>query len=173
MSDGNPLRRLLADARRYPIGIIAHSSNHGATDDRDNQKHQFLVGQGRQAITLVAVDAALVTATTPLLLLARLVPGLLRCNADGEAKADVGARLLCQIASIDALTSFAWVYTSLGGSHVIEHILGPFGVVHEATNAILLPAVCKFNVHRSADAASRQYENNTKHTLRYPTLNPP
>ncbi|KAF8186141.1 hypothetical protein K438DRAFT_1723294 [Mycena galopus ATCC 62051] len=157
----------------------------GATDDRDNQKHQFLVGQ---AIKLVVLDAALVTATTPLLLfvqsgvraldhciealcsdysteltemhakasLTRLVPGLLRCNADGDAKADVEARLLCQMASIDAIASFARVYTPLGGSHAIGHILGPFGVVHGATSAILLPAVCKFNARHSTDAASHQ-----------------
>ncbi|KAJ6545664.1 hypothetical protein B0H19DRAFT_1168223 [Mycena capillaripes] len=37
----------------------------GTTDDRDNQKYQFVVGS---AIRLVILDAALVTATTPLLL---------------------------------------------------------------------------------------------------------
>jgi alcohol dehydrogenase class IV len=141
----------------------------GTTDDRDNQKHQLVVGP---AIKLVILDAALVTATTPLLLfvqsgvraldhciealcsvystevtemhakasLARLVPGLLRCIADDDAKADVQARLLCQMASIDAVASCARVYSPVGGSHAIGHILGPFGVVHGATSGILLPA---------------------------------
>ncbi|KAJ7804970.1 putative Fe-containing alcohol dehydrogenase, partial [Mycena olivaceomarginata] len=157
----------------------------GTTDDRDNQKHQLLVGP---AIKLVILDAALVTATTPLLLfvqsgvraldhciealcsvystevtemhakasLARLVPGLLRCIADDDAKADVQARLLCQMASIDAVASCARVYSPVGGSHAIGHILGPFGVVHGATSGILLPAVCKYNARYSADAGERQ-----------------
>ncbi|KAF8186135.1 hypothetical protein K438DRAFT_1919912 [Mycena galopus ATCC 62051] len=157
----------------------------GATDDRDNQKHQFLVAP---AIKLIVLDAALVTATTPLLLfvqsgiraldhsvealcsvycnevtemhakasLTRLLPGLLRCNADGEAKAEVEARLLCQMATMDAIASFARVYTPAGGSHAIGHILGPFGVVHGATSAILLPAVCKYNARHSTEAASCQ-----------------
>ncbi|KAJ6550139.1 hypothetical protein B0H19DRAFT_1160439 [Mycena capillaripes] len=157
----------------------------GATDDRDNQKHQFGFGQ---AVRLVILDAALVTATTPLRLflqsgvravdhciealcsgycneatgmhakqsLARLVPGLLRCVADGDAKADVDARLQCQMAAIDAIASVARVYTPVGASHAIGHILGPFGVVHGATSGILLPAVCKYNARHSAEAAARQ-----------------
>jgi alcohol dehydrogenase class IV len=157
----------------------------GTTDDRDNQKHQLVVGP---VIKLVILDAALVTATTPLLLfvqsgvraldhciealcsvystevtemhakasLARLVPGLLRCIADDDAKADVQARLLCQMASIDAVASCARVYSPVGGSHAIGHILGPFGVVHGATSGILLPAVCKYNARYSADACERQ-----------------
>ncbi|KAJ6584020.1 putative Fe-containing alcohol dehydrogenase [Mycena vulgaris] len=157
----------------------------GTTDDRDNQKHQFV---GGQAIKLVILDTALVTETTPLLLfvqsgvraldhciealcsvyttqvtemhakasLARLVPGLLRCIADGDAKADVEARLLCQMASIDATASALRVYAPVGGSHAIGHILGPFGVVHGATSGILLPAVCKYNARHSTDAAARQ-----------------
>ncbi|KAJ6474152.1 putative Fe-containing alcohol dehydrogenase [Mycena sanguinolenta] len=69
-----------------------------------------------------------------------LVPGLLRCKDDGDAKTDVEARLLCQRAAIDAVASIVRVYTPVGGSHAIGHILGPFGVVHGATSAILLPA---------------------------------
>jgi alcohol dehydrogenase class IV len=157
----------------------------GATDDRDNQKHQFGV---RQAVRLVIFDAELVTKTTPLRLflesgiravdhcvealcsvycneitemhakasLARLVPGLLRCKADGDVRADVEARLLCQMASIDAIASVARVYTPVGASHAIGHTLGPFGVVHGATSGILLPAVCKYNARNSADAAPCQ-----------------
>ncbi|KAJ7230302.1 hypothetical protein GGX14DRAFT_344225, partial [Mycena pura] len=157
----------------------------GTTDDRDNQKHQFVVDT---AVKLVILDAALVTATTPLLLfvqsgvraldhciealcspystevtemhakasVGRLVPGLLRCIADGDSKTDVEARLLCQMASIDAIASCVRVYSPLGGSHAIGHILGPFGVVHGATSGILLPAVCEYNARRSADAAKRQ-----------------
>ncbi|KAJ6601297.1 putative Fe-containing alcohol dehydrogenase [Mycena vulgaris] len=157
----------------------------GTTDDRDNQKHQFVVAP---AIKLIILDAALVTETTPVLLfvqsgvraldhcieslcsvyatevtemhakagLARLVPGLLRCIADGDAKADVEARLLCQMAYIDAIASFVRVYAPVGGSHAIGHILGPFGVVHGATSGILLPAVCKYNARHGTDAAARQ-----------------
>ncbi|KAJ6569796.1 putative Fe-containing alcohol dehydrogenase [Mycena vulgaris] len=88
--------------------------------------------------------------------LARLVPGPLRCIADGDTKADVEARLLCQMSTIDAIASFARVYAPVGGSHAIGHILGPFGVVHGATSGILLPAVCKYNARHSTDAAARQ-----------------
>ncbi|KAJ6549928.1 putative Fe-containing alcohol dehydrogenase [Mycena capillaripes] len=157
----------------------------GATDDRDNQKHQFKVGK---AIHLIIFDPELVTATTPLLLflqsgvraldhcieslcsvyctevtemhakasLSRLVPGLLRCKADGDAKEDVEARLICQMASMDAIASMARVFNPVGGSHAIGHVLGPFGVAHGATSGILLPAVCKYNARHSADAAQRQ-----------------
>ncbi|KAJ6509069.1 putative Fe-containing alcohol dehydrogenase [Mycena vulgaris] len=130
-----------AEASTVPIIIIKFTLGCGSTDDRDNQKHQFVVGQ---AIKLTILDAALVTETTPLLLFvqsgALLVPGLLRCIVDGDAKADVEARLLCQMASIDAIASVARVYAPVGGSHAIGHILGPFGVVHGATSGILLPA---------------------------------
>jgi alcohol dehydrogenase class IV len=157
----------------------------GATDDRDNQKHQFGYGQ---SVRLVILDAKLVTATTPLRLflesgirvvdhciealcsehcneatemyakasLSKLVPGLLRSKVDAEAKADIEARFLCQMASIDAIASVALVYTPVGGSHAIGHVLGPFGVVHGATSGIILPAVCKYNARHSADAASHQ-----------------
>ncbi|KAJ7930732.1 putative Fe-containing alcohol dehydrogenase [Mycena leptocephala] len=157
----------------------------GATDDRDNQKHQFGYGQ---SVRLVILDAKLVTTTTPLHLflesgirvvdhciealcsehcneatemyakasLSKLVPGLLRSKVDAEAKADIEARFLCQMASIDAIASVALVHTPVGGSHAIGHVLGPFGVVHGATSGIILPAVCKYNARHSADAASHQ-----------------
>ncbi|KAJ7488291.1 putative Fe-containing alcohol dehydrogenase [Mycena latifolia] len=150
----------------------------GATDERDNKKHQFIVGK---AIKLVILDAKLVTDTTPLSLflqsgvravdhcveaicslfcnevtemhatkaLEQLVPALLRCKVD-DAKTDVEARHICQMAVIEALASFR-VYTPCGASHAIGHMLGPFGVGHGETSAILLPAVCKFNARHEAN----------------------
>ncbi|KAJ7453803.1 putative Fe-containing alcohol dehydrogenase [Mycena latifolia] len=156
----------------------------GATDERDDQKHQFIAGK---AIQLVILDAQLVTDTTPLSLflqsgvraidhcvegicsplcnaatemhaskaLAQLVPALLRCKAD-DAKTDVEARHLCQMAVVETLASFR-VYTPCGASHAIGHMLGPFGVGHGHTSAILLPAVCKFNaLHGDSATLSRQ-----------------
>ncbi|KAJ7453869.1 putative Fe-containing alcohol dehydrogenase [Mycena latifolia] len=156
----------------------------GATDERDDQKHQFIAGK---AIQLVILDAQLVTETTPLSLflqsgvraidhcveaicsplcnaatemhaskaLAQLVPALLRCKTD-DAKTDVEARHLCQMAGVEAMASFR-VLTPCGASHAIGHMLGPFGVGHGHTSAILLPAVCKFNLHHGDSATlSRQ-----------------
>ncbi|KAK6978216.1 Fe-containing alcohol dehydrogenase [Favolaschia claudopus] len=159
----------------------------GATDDRDNQKNQFITSPS--PIRLVVFDAVLVTRTTPSLLfsqsgvraldhciealcstyrnevteghakasLLRLVPGLLACRYD-ENGGDVEARLRCQMACVDAVAAFGRVYTPMGGSHAIGHVLGPFGVVHGATSGILLPAVCKYNARHSAEAAARQGE---------------
>ncbi|KAJ7648852.1 hypothetical protein B0H17DRAFT_1172259, partial [Mycena rosella] len=126
----------------------------GATDERDNQKHQFIVGP---AIQLVIFDAKFITDCTPLNLLLQsgvravdhcvegmcsllcnevtemhatmgleqLLPALLRCKADGDAKTDVEARHLCQMASVNAIATFR-------------------------TSSILLPAVCKYNaLHRA------------------------
>ncbi|KAJ7448519.1 hypothetical protein FB451DRAFT_1532744 [Mycena latifolia] len=155
----------------------------GATDERDNQKHQFIVGK---AIRLIIFDAQFVTDTTPLSLflqsgvraidhsvegicspfcnaatqmhatkaLRQLVPALLRSKAD-DAKKDVEARHLGQMASVDAIASFR-VYTPAGASHAIGHMLGPFGVGHGATSAILLPAVCKFNASHGTDLSRQQ-----------------
>ncbi|KAJ7677730.1 hypothetical protein DFH06DRAFT_1316535 [Mycena polygramma] len=150
----------------------------GATDERDNKKHQFITGA---AIQLVIFDAKLVTETTPLSLLVQsgiravdhsveticsllcnevsemhatnslkhLVPALLRCKAD-DSQADVEGRHLCQMASVDAIASLSRVYTPCGASHAIGHMLGPFGVGHGQTSGILLPAVCKYNaLHRA------------------------
>ncbi|KAJ7687747.1 putative Fe-containing alcohol dehydrogenase [Mycena rosella] len=150
----------------------------GATDERDNKKHQFIVGC---AIQLVIFDAKFVTDCTPLNLLLQsgvraidhcvegmcslmcnevtemhakmgleqLVPALLRCKADGDAKTDVEARHLCQMAAVNAVAAFR-VYTPCGASHAIGHMLGPFGVGHGETSSILLPAVCKYNaLHRA------------------------
>ncbi|KAF7342494.1 Fe-containing alcohol dehydrogenase [Mycena venus] len=157
----------------------------GTTDDRDNQKHQFTFGAAIKLVILDAqlvadttppllflqsgvraLDHCIEALCSPYCnevtemhakaSLERLVPGLLRCKADGDAKTDVDARLLCQMASIDAIASVARVYTPVGGSHAIGHILGPFGVVHGATSGILLPAVCKYNARHSPDAAARQ-----------------
>ncbi|KAJ7495306.1 putative Fe-containing alcohol dehydrogenase [Mycena latifolia] len=155
----------------------------GATDERDNQKHQFIIGK---AIKLIIFDAQFVTDTTPLRLflqsgvraidhsvegicspfcnaatemhatkaLRQLVPALLRSKAD-EAKTDVEARHLGQMASVDAIASFR-VYTPAGASHAIGHMLGPFGVGHGETSAILLPAVSKFNARHGADLSRQQ-----------------
>ncbi|KAJ7136801.1 hypothetical protein C8R44DRAFT_767911 [Mycena epipterygia] len=82
--------------------------------------------------------------------LERLVPALLRCKAD-DAKTDVEARLLCQMASLDTIAALARVYTPLGASHAIGHMLGPFGVGHGQTSGILLPATCKYNAHHKAN----------------------
>ncbi|KAJ6456718.1 putative Fe-containing alcohol dehydrogenase [Mycena sanguinolenta] len=157
----------------------------GTTDDRDNQKHQFGFGAAIRLVILDArlvtdttppllflqsgvraIDHCIEALCSPYRNevsnmhakagLERLVPGLLRCKDDGDAKTDVEARLLCQRAAIDAVASIVRVYTPVGGSHAIGHILGPFGVVHGATSAILLPAVCKYNARHSPDAAARQ-----------------
>ncbi|KAJ7215105.1 putative Fe-containing alcohol dehydrogenase [Mycena haematopus] len=145
----------------------------GVTDDRDNQKHQFLFPK---AVHLVIFDAELVARTTPSYLLLQsgvraidhcieplcspacnevsamhgkaglelLVPALLRCAADPDG-ANVEARHMAQLGAIEAIACSTHVYTPPGASHGIGHMLGPFGVGHGATSAILLPAVCDYN----------------------------
>ncbi|KAJ7211757.1 putative Fe-containing alcohol dehydrogenase [Mycena pura] len=157
----------------------------GVTDDRDNQKHQFLFPK---AVHLVIFDAGLVAASTPRALflqsgvraidhcveplcssvgnevsamhaargLAQLVPALLRCAADPRGT-DVAARQMAQLATPDSNAAVMRVYTPCGGSHAIGHMLGPFGVGHGATSAILLPAVCAYNArHGTAADVERQ-----------------
>ncbi|KAJ6556806.1 putative Fe-containing alcohol dehydrogenase [Mycena vulgaris] len=154
----------------------------GATDERDDKKYQFFTGQAIRLVILDApfvtattppslflqsgfraVDHCMESLCSPYcnevsdmharLGLAQLVPGLLRCRAEGDAKADIEARLLCQMASIDSIASFSRVYTPCGGSHAIGHMLGPFGFGHGHTSGILLPAVCKYNARHGGNLA--------------------
>ncbi|KAJ7822445.1 putative Fe-containing alcohol dehydrogenase [Mycena leptocephala] len=157
----------------------------GATDDRDDKKHQFLVPK---AIRLVIFDPEFVTTHTPPRLflqsgfrsvdhciesfcslycnevtemhatmgLKQLVPALLRCKADADTKADVEARLLCQLATLNAIAASFRVYTPNGASHAIGHMLGPFGVGHGDTSGILLPAVCKYNARHGANVGRQE-----------------
>ncbi|KAJ7763567.1 putative Fe-containing alcohol dehydrogenase [Mycena maculata] len=152
----------------------------GVTDDRDDKKHQFLFGKAIHLViydaTFVTAHTPLslllqsgfrsvdhsvesfcslysneVTEMHATMALQQLVPALLRCKADGETKADVEARLLCQLASINAIAASFRVYTPNGASHAIGHMLGPFGVGHGHTSCILLPATCKYNARHGAN----------------------
>ncbi|KAI9701537.1 MAG: hypothetical protein M1836_001593 [Candelina mexicana] len=78
--------------------------------------------------------------------LKKLIPGLLRCNYDGQ---DVDARHECQLGVIDASRAMGLV--PMGGSHGIGHQLGPLGVGHGETSCIMLPSVCKFNAKVNSD----------------------
>ncbi|KAJ7677740.1 putative Fe-containing alcohol dehydrogenase [Mycena polygramma] len=145
----------------------------GATDERDDKKYQFIIGpairlvifdaelvtkttplslflqSGMRAVdhcveaicSLLSNEVSEMHATNSL---KQLVPALLRCKAD-DSQSDVEARHLCQMASVDAVASGSRVYTPVGASHGIGHMLGPFGVGHGQTSGILLPAVCKYN----------------------------
>ncbi|KAJ7730485.1 putative Fe-containing alcohol dehydrogenase [Mycena maculata] len=153
----------------------------GVTDDRDNKKHQFIFGKAIYLViydaelvtahtplrlflqsgfrsvdhcveSLCSIYSTELSEMHAKIGLAQLVPGLLRCRADdGEIRADVEARLLCQLASIHANATTFRVYNPSGGSHAIGHMLGPFGVGHGHTSGILLPAVCKYNARHGAD----------------------
>ncbi|KAJ7211755.1 hypothetical protein GGX14DRAFT_564983 [Mycena pura] len=72
------------------------------------------------------------------------VPALLRCASDPSGT-DVAARQMAQLATPESNAAAFRVYTPCGGSHAIGHMLGPFGVGHGATSAILLPAVYTYN----------------------------
>ncbi|KAK6428633.1 hypothetical protein LTR95_015222 [Oleoguttula sp. CCFEE 5521] len=86
-----------------------------------------------------------------------LVPGLLRCKADGEGK-DVEARAKCQ-AGVRLGMECVRMGVPMGGSHAIGHQLGPLGVPHGVTSCIMCPAVMKYNIRHSngkSEIASRQ-----------------
>ncbi|KAJ7625667.1 putative Fe-containing alcohol dehydrogenase [Roridomyces roridus] len=158
----------------------------GVTDDRDDKKHQFLFPRAIRLVIFDPSLLTAHTPTSLLLQsgfrsvdhcvesfcslnsnevtelhatrgLKQLVPALLRCKADAEAKTDVDARLAAQLASIDAIAAGMRVYTPMGASHGIGHMLGPFGVGHGHTSCVLLPAVCKYNKKNgSSEVAERQ-----------------
>ncbi|KAJ7764125.1 putative Fe-containing alcohol dehydrogenase [Mycena maculata] len=109
----------------------------GATDDRDNIKYQFITDT--PAIRLVILDAEFVTAFTPIDARRTRRPRWML------------KRLLCQMASINAISAIARVYTPPGGPHAIGHMLGPLGVGHGETSGILLAAVCKYNARHRAN----------------------
>lgn len=85
--------------------------------------------------------------------LGKLVPGLLRTKS---ARDDSGARLACQLGSVDAMAACTGGGVELGASHGIGHQLGPLGVGHGETSCVLLPAVCKFNARYSEANRARQ-----------------
>nr|OQO22568.1 hypothetical protein B0A51_11311 [Rachicladosporium sp. CCFEE 5018] len=76
-----------------------------------------------------------------------LVPGLLRCKADGDGK-DVEARAKCQ-AGVKLGMECVRMGVPMGGSHAIGHQLGPLGVPHGVTSCIMCPAVMKYNIRHS------------------------
>ena len=73
-----------------------------------------------------------------------LIPNLLKTKAQHD---DVGARLLCQLATSMVLVILLYMPGLMlsGASHGIGHQLGPMGVGHGQTSCILLPAVLKWN----------------------------
>ncbi|CZT22971.1 related to Fe-containing alcohol dehydrogenase [Ramularia collo-cygni] len=77
-----------------------------------------------------------------------LVPGLLKCKANGQ---DVDARMKCQMGVIEAMKVVFQHGVPMGASHGIGHQLGPLGVGHGETSCILLPAVCAYNVGVNAE----------------------
>jgi alcohol dehydrogenase class IV len=79
--------------------------------------------------------------------LPKLIAGLLQCIADPYS---LEARHLCQQGVVDAMAAVS-SGVPLGASHAIGHQLGPLGVGHGETSCILLPAVCKFNLHHKAN----------------------
>ncbi|KAI0033298.1 putative Fe-containing alcohol dehydrogenase [Vararia minispora EC-137] len=84
-----------------------------------------------------------------------LVSSLIRCKRDEEGK-DVEARRLAQMGAIEAVAAPTRVYTPCGASHAIGHMLGPFGVSHGETSAILLPAVCAYNAKHGANVGRQR-----------------
>ncbi|KAJ7509798.1 putative Fe-containing alcohol dehydrogenase [Mycena galericulata] len=153
----------------------------GVTDDQDDKKHQFvfpkaihLVIYDPEFVTahtpsrlflqsgFRSVDHCVegmcslygneVTDMHATMGLKQLVPALLRCKADAETKVDVDARLLCQLASLNAVAATFRVYSPNGASHAIGHMLGGLcGVGHGDTSGILLPATCKYNAAHGAN----------------------
>ncbi|KAJ7254964.1 hypothetical protein B0H12DRAFT_1114332, partial [Mycena haematopus] len=156
----------------------------GVTDDRDNRKHQFVFPRAVHLVIFDAELVARTTPSHLLLQsgvraidhcieplcspacnevsamhgkagLEQLVPALLRCAADPDG-ADVEARHMAQLGAVDAIAGIFRVYTPCGASHGIGHILGPFGVGHGATSAILLPAVCDYNARVGGEIRRQQ-----------------
>ncbi|KAI0030455.1 putative Fe-containing alcohol dehydrogenase [Vararia minispora EC-137] len=151
----------------------------GATEDETEKKYQFLTGQAVRLLVLDAelvtrttpsrlwiasgfraIDHCVEGFVSPLnntvtedhavAGLRLLIPGLIRCRQDVEGT-DVEARHLGQMGALEAIAALCRVYTPAGGSHAIGHMLGPFGVSHGETSAILLPAVCDYNAKHNAN----------------------
>ncbi|KAF7597481.1 hypothetical protein BBP40_003728 [Aspergillus hancockii] len=169
-----------------PTTLSAGEYSHfaGATHDKTYHKHYFQ--SPTRGPELVILDPALTT-TTPdsiwlstgvraidhcietfvavkgnsekkdrlaLHALGLLVPGLLGCKAD---RGDEGARLQCQLGSVDAMAACTGGdAVELGASHGIGHQLGPVGVGHGETSCVLLPAVCKFNARYGANVERQE-----------------
>lgn len=156
----------------------------GATEDSTNKKYQFTVDNSIRLVILDdalvarttpislwissgfrAIDHAIESYVSPLANTATeeharaglrlLVPSLLRCHTDA-AHTDIEARQLAQMGAIEAIAALLRVYTPAGGSHAIGHMLGPFGVAHGETSAILLPAVCAYNAAHGANVARQR-----------------
>jgi alcohol dehydrogenase class IV len=159
----------------------------GATDDTSRKKFQFLVGPAVKLVVLDAALACttpprlwlasgfraldhcveafvstmcnVVTEAHAAAGLRLLVPALLHCRAasEGGTGADeTTARHEAQMGALEALVAFR-VPTPVGASHGIGHMLGPLGVVHGETSAVLLPAVCAYNARHGANV-DRQHK---------------
>ncbi|KAF7300550.1 Fe-containing alcohol dehydrogenase [Mycena chlorophos] len=90
-----------------------------------------------------------------------IVPALLRVKAEAAADTegkdvDVDARVQAQLGVIEGVAATLRVYTPIGASHAIGHMLGPFGVSHGETSAVLLPAVCAFNAKHGGDSVTQR-----------------
>ncbi|KAF7346771.1 Dehydroquinate synthase-like protein [Mycena sanguinolenta] len=70
-----------------------------------------------------------------------LIPNLLKTLGDPR---DATARFNCQLGVVFSLFGLQY-HVDAGCSHGIGHILGPMGVVHGKTSAVLMPAVHKYN----------------------------
>ncbi|KZV70554.1 Dehydroquinate synthase-like protein [Peniophora sp. CONT] len=152
----------------------------GATEDATNKKYQFLSGEAIKLLVLDealaarttpsnlwimsgfrAIDHAVEGYVSPLANAATeehalagmklLIPSLLRARADEHGE-DIEARHLGQMGAIEGIAAVFRIYTPCGASHAIGHMLGPFGVGHGETSAILLPAVCIYNAKHGANA---------------------
>jgi alcohol dehydrogenase class IV len=156
----------------------------GATEDSSNKKYQILTGHAIRLLVLdaalcarttpvqlwiasgfraidhcvevyVSLLANAVTEDHAVRGLKLLVPALLRAHADPDGH-DVDARFTAQMGALEAIAAIFRVYTPAGGSHAIGHMLGPFGVGHGETSAVLLPAVCDYNAKHGANVARQE-----------------
>ncbi|KAI9731795.1 MAG: hypothetical protein M1834_004584 [Cirrosporium novae-zelandiae] len=162
-----------------------YSNFAGGTDDRTHRKHMF--GGPIKGPALVILDAELSTTTPEWVWLStgirsvdhcvealcstkgtpqsdarardglrKLVPALLATKHDPQA---LEPRRQAQMAVMDAMKAVSSGYGNImGGSHGIGHQLGPLGVGHGETSCILLPAVCKYNLHHGDETARKRQD---------------
>ncbi|KAJ9634982.1 hypothetical protein H2204_005937 [Knufia peltigerae] len=81
-----------------------------------------------------------------------LVPALLAYHKDPT---NLVAIHNAQLGAVEAVKTTVYV-PEKGGSHAIGHMLGPIGVAHGETSCILLPAVCRYNALKGANAQQQQ-----------------
>ncbi|KAF7300557.1 alcohol dehydrogenase [Mycena chlorophos] len=156
----------------------------GATEDATDKKFQFLTGHAIRLLVLdgdlcarttpirlwiasgfraidhcvesyVSMQANTASEDHATRGLKLLIPALLKAQADAENK-EIDARIQGQLGTLEAMAALFRVYTPAGASHAIGHMLGPFGVSHGETSAVLLPAVCTYNAKHDANTQRQE-----------------